>query len=303
MTVRPMRLEDQEAWWDMRRALWPDEPATGVEEDAVAYLRGRHGVFVHERPEGGLGGFVEVSLRPNADGCTTSPVGYLEGWWVAVDLRRSGVGALLVAAAEAWAVEKGCSEMASDATIDNAASRAAHAALGYDAVGEVVQFAKSLEVRSVTGPGRGATVSLREIDDHNVRVICELEVAADQVNYVATNAVSLAEAYATTRVWVRAVYADDTPVGFLMLSDDDEKQRYYLWRFMIDRRHQRLGFGRAAMALLEDYVRTRPAGERIYLSYVPGIGGPHAFYTSVGYRETGVEHGGEREMVKEIAQG
>lgn len=142
-----------------------------------------------------------------------------------------------------------------------------------------------------------ATISLREINDDNVSAVIDLSVSSDQVDLVAPNVMSLAQAFATTKVWVRAVYADSVPVGFVMLSDDDEKPRYYLWRFMIDEHHQGLGYGRQAMELVHDYVRSRPMGDRIYLSYVPADGGPEHFYKSLGYADTGVERDGELEAV------
>ena len=140
-------------------------------------------------------------------------------------------------------------------------------------------------------------VTLRVVDDDNVKAIIDLSVSEDQTEFVAPNVVSLAQAFATTKVWVRAVYLDDEPVGFVMLSDDDEKPRYYLWRFMIDARYQRKGIGRAAMGLVHDYVRTRPNGDRVYLSYVPADGGPGPFYHSLGYQDTGRQHGDELESV------
>jgi diamine N-acetyltransferase len=140
-------------------------------------------------------------------------------------------------------------------------------------------------------------VSLRPVDDDNVQAVIDLSVADDQHEFVAPNVKSLAQAFATTKVWVRAVYAEDVPVGFVMLSDDDEKPRYYLWRFMIDAKHQRRGIGRDAMGLVHEYVRSRPGGDRIYLSYVPEDGGPEEFYKSLGYEDTGVEHDGELEAV------
>ena len=140
-------------------------------------------------------------------------------------------------------------------------------------------------------------VTLREVDDDNVQAVIDLSVADDQVDFVAPNVKSLAQAFATTKVWVRAVYLDDDPVGFVMLSDDHEQPRYYLWRFMIDADHQGQGIGRRAMELLHDYVRTRPQGDRVYLTYVPADGGPGPFYRSLGYVDTGREHGGEREAV------
>ena len=143
-------------------------------------------------------------------------------------------------------------------------------------------------------------VTLREVDDDNVRAVIDLSVSPDQTDFVAPNVTSLAQAFATTKVWVRAVYAGDEPVGFVMLSDDDEKPRYYVWRFMIDHGHQGCGYGTAAMGLVHDYVRTRPGGDRIYLSYVPAEGGPEGFYKGLGYVDTGVVHGGEVEAVLEL---
>ncbi|MGI9666487.1 MAG: GNAT family N-acetyltransferase [Acidimicrobiia bacterium] len=144
------------------------------------------------------------------------------------------------------------------------------------------------------------TVTLRLVDDDNVKAVIDLSVADDQDDFVAPNVVSLAQAFATTKVWVRAVYADDEPVGFVMLSDDDEKPRYYLWRFMIDQRYQRSGYGRHAMALVHEYVQTRPGGDRIYLSYVPSDGGPEGFYKSLGYEDTGDVHDGEHVAMLEF---
>lgn len=143
----------------------------------------------------------------------------------------------------------------------------------------------------------GDPVELRPVDDDNVIAVIGLSVADDQADFVAPNVTSLAQAFAAPNVWVRAVYAGDDPVGFVMLSDDDERPRYYLWRFMIDRRYQHMGFGRQAMALVHDYVRTRPHGDRVYLSYVPAAGGPEDFYKRLGYVDTGVEHDGELEAV------
>lgn len=141
-------------------------------------------------------------------------------------------------------------------------------------------------------------VTLRPIDADNVHaVIDDLSVDESQVDFVAPNAVSLAEAFVAPKVWVRAIYAGDEPVGFAMLSDDDEQPRYYLWRFMIDRRHQRKGYGTEAMRAIHDYVRTRPGGDRIFLSYVPAEGGPQSFYAALGYVDTGRVEDGEVEAI------
>ncbi|WP_245606073.1 GNAT family N-acetyltransferase [Thermus amyloliquefaciens] len=85
----------------------------------------RQAAFVAE-VEGRLVGFVEVSLRPYAEGCATRPVGYLEGWYVAPEWRWQGIGRALVEAAEAWARARGCQEMASDAELGNLLGQEVH---------------------------------------------------------------------------------------------------------------------------------------------------------------------------------
>jgi aminoglycoside 6'-N-acetyltransferase I len=129
----------------MRHALWPEENEQEHEQGMAAWeARGDTAVFVAVRPEGSICGFVEAGSRPYADGCETSPVGYVEGWYVDPDVRREGYGRALLAAAEVWARSQGYREMASDALIDNEMSRLAHLASGYEEVGRVVQFRKSL---------------------------------------------------------------------------------------------------------------------------------------------------------------
>jgi aminoglycoside 6'-N-acetyltransferase I len=130
----------------MRRALWdeiPDEEQVREMDENLA--SDTDDVFFAERPGGGLCGFVEAALRSRADGCDSTPVGYLEGWYVDEDMRRCGVGRALVEAAEAWARARGCRQMASDALLWNEVSHQAHGALGYEENARVVQFKKDLD--------------------------------------------------------------------------------------------------------------------------------------------------------------
>ena len=91
---------------------------------------------------------------------------------------------------------------------------------------------------NTTKPGPNATVSLREITAATLRAVLRLEVAENQQRFVADNATSIAEAHFEPKAWFRAIYAGETPVGFVMLYLDREQPLYYLWRYMIDRRYQ-----------------------------------------------------------------
>jgi diamine N-acetyltransferase len=140
-------------------------------------------------------------------------------------------------------------------------------------------------------------VSLREITADTVRAICRLEVREEQKKFVAPNALSIAQAYFSEYAWFRAIYADDTPVGFLMLEDQSRKPEYYLWRFMIDARYQGMGFGRRALEILIEHVRGRPNATELLTSIHVAEGSPQGFYERLGFRLTG-EYEEEEAMMR-----
>jgi aminoglycoside 6'-N-acetyltransferase I len=130
--------------------LWPDSSPDEHITEAAAILAGNPPstmplvIFVAEIA-GTVVGFVEVGLRSHADGCDgRKPVGFVEGWYVDPDHRRSGIGRALVVAAEDWARAQGCTEIASDTWADNEPSQLAHEALGFAVVDRCVNYRKAL---------------------------------------------------------------------------------------------------------------------------------------------------------------
>jgi diamine N-acetyltransferase len=146
-------------------------------------------------------------------------------------------------------------------------------------------------------PGREAAVSLREITFETLRPVLALEVRQEQAHLVASNAVSIAEAHFAPFAWLRAIYADETPVGFLMLHDEhlleEPRQQgfYFLWRFMVDGRYQGNGYGARAMALLIEHVRSRPHAREFVLSHLDADGNAGDFFRGLGFEYTGERHG------------
>lgn len=136
-------------------------------------------------------------------------------------------------------------------------------------------------------------VHLREITDDNHDAVCALRVRQDQERFVASVAKSLDDAAATPHAnpWYRAVYAGDEPVGFVMLSwnvppSPGIRGPYFLWRLLIDERHQGRGIGRETLTQIVDLLRSDGATE-LLTSYVPGDGEPWPFYHRFGFQPTG----------------
>lgn len=143
--IRRVSRDDGPEWLRMRQALWPDcAPEMHQLEMAEQSEGASAAVFVHQRPDGRLGGFIELSIRDRVDGSLSPQVGYIEGWYVDPDLRGQGLGRQLVEQAEAWTRERGLSELASDAEIANEQSLRAHHAVGFHETFRVVQFLKPL---------------------------------------------------------------------------------------------------------------------------------------------------------------
>ena len=146
--IRPAERADAAKWLEMRYALWPegsvDEHASEIERFFSGQAREPLAVLIAEDPAGRPLGFAELSIRPYAEDCGTDRVAFLEGWYVAPGSRRRGVGGRLVAASEDWARTQGCTEFASDAVLDDAASIAAHRALGFADAGRLQCFRKDL---------------------------------------------------------------------------------------------------------------------------------------------------------------
>jgi diamine N-acetyltransferase len=142
-------------------------------------------------------------------------------------------------------------------------------------------------------------VTLREITFDTVISVVKLSVAESQTKFVATNAVSLAQALFTDEAWYRAVYCGEDLAGFVLLADESllpsppDKPEIEVWRFMIDAAFQGRGIGRAALLQVIEHVRNKGRFTSLQLSYVPGPGCPERFYIDVGFRHTGRVDGNE----------
>ena len=135
-------------------------------------------------------------------------------------------------------------------------------------------------------------VTLRPLDDSNREELLALRVTEAQLQFVSSVADSLAEAHEEPagRAIQFGLYDGDTPVGFVMVSDEVDAPGYYpqyLWKLLIDERHQRRGYGTAALDLVADFFRRRPEVEFMLTSAGQGEGSPISFYERYGFVRTG----------------
>ena len=159
-------------------------------------------------------------------------------------------------------------------------------------------------------------IRLEKINGNNIWEILKLKVGKEQKRFVASNDISIIEAYtvkeANGHAFPFGIYDGQTPVGFVMIGfgvDDDwdnapviARGNYNLWRLMIDESCQHRGYGRQAVSLALDYIRSFPCGKAEYcwLSYDPGNERARQLYNSFGFQETDDMDGEERIAVLKL---
>ncbi len=143
-------------------------------------------------------------------------------------------------------------------------------------------------------------ITLRPITRENFRACIDLKTTPEQEPFVATNVVSIAQAYVEPAFVPRAIYDDETLVGFLMYGRDAETGADWIFRLMIGAEYQGRGYGRAALQQALGLLRRQPDSKEILISYMPENIGAERMYASLGFVPTGaIEHG---EVIARLAE-
>ncbi|ESW83867.1 acetyltransferase [Mesorhizobium sp. LSJC269B00] len=144
-----------------------------------------------------------------------------------------------------------------------------------------------------------ADIRLVSVTGANRALVAALELAADQMDFVASNAESLDEAETDGDARPRVVMAGDRVVGFLMYEapEDDDEARIY--RFMIDRVHQGQGYGKAALREVLDEIMRLGHISHVSICYEPGNEAARRLYRAAGFVEEGPDEDGE--MIADLA--
>ncbi len=145
MKMERARTQTLGEWVTLRAELWPGESKLDLERHARDLLAKDAVAFLLRNETGAAVAMAEAAVRQDyVNGCSTSPVTFLEGIYVRPAWRRRGLARRLCAAVEAWGREHGCREFASDALIDNETSHRMHEALGFEERERVVCYCKPL---------------------------------------------------------------------------------------------------------------------------------------------------------------
>ncbi len=327
-TVRPLHDDDLDAVVGFRRdpevsryqnwpSPYPEEHARSMVDGSADPIRGAWIAAVIEH-DGTVVGDLGIGLTADA---MTASLGYT--------LARSAQGRGLASEAVAGVVDRlfatGVHRIVAEVDPENRTSARLLERLGFRHEGTAVRaelvrgewldndhFALLAEDRRgwlARPSGPPAEVRLAEMTDEMVMAVYRLRTHRYEERYVSPMAMSYLDALfpeevdagypeetgrrVRTRPWMRAVLADEDVVGFVMLADPDGGvDEPYLWRLLIDRRHQRRGIGARVVEAVVADLRAR-GFTTLLTSWALGPGAPQPFYLGLGFVPTGHLDDGE----------
>lgn len=145
--IRPVTPNDATAWRALRVARWPEIMASAHALQLVHFFwSGSRDVacFVAEE-NGGIVGFLELSLREEVTFSGRSPVAHVDGWYVMPEWQGRGIGRALIAAGEAWGRARRCESLTAHTSLESESDHAMHTALGFAPVARMVQWRRTLK--------------------------------------------------------------------------------------------------------------------------------------------------------------
>ena len=143
--IRKAESKDLPILAELACQLWPDHTVEEMQVEFAEILAKPDSAFFLAYVEDVPIGFAQCQLRYDyVEGTDSSPVGYLEGIYVASEYRKHGIARELLTACESWAKEKGCTEFASDCELENTQSLQFHMKVGFEEANRIICFTKKL---------------------------------------------------------------------------------------------------------------------------------------------------------------
>lgn len=143
--IQKAEIKDLPILAELACQLWPEHTAGDIQAEFAQIIAKTDAAFFLAYAEETAIGFAQCQLRYDyVEGTDSSPVGYMEGIYVAEEYRKHGIARELLAACERWAKEKGCTEFASDCELDNTQSLQFHLNVGFEEANRIICFTKKL---------------------------------------------------------------------------------------------------------------------------------------------------------------
>lgn len=146
----------------------------------------------------------------------------------------------------------------------------------------------------MTRPAPDAPIRLVPLDADNWEEAANLTLRDHQIAFIAPNVASIAESRFHPELRPIAVYAGDAMIGFAMYARSNHDGQYWIYRFMIDQRYQRQGFGLRSMLVLIDHIRALPNVPEVNIAYDDHNEPARQLYLRAGFIEGGLAPWGER---------
>ena len=145
LMIRNALLSDAATVAALAQQLWPHHEAAQLLEEFEPLLEDENAAVFLAFSDDMPVGFAQCQLRHDyVEGTASSPVGYLEGIFVAPAYQKQGIARALLASCEKWAKEQGCSEFASDCELSNTNSLRFHLSMGFEEANRIICFTKKL---------------------------------------------------------------------------------------------------------------------------------------------------------------
>lgn len=144
------------------------------------------------------------------------------------------------------------------------------------------------------------SISLRDITADNWEQCIALTPQESQVQFIAPNVYSIAQSKFLTNFYTKGIYSDDTMVGFVMYGLDPDDWNYWVYRLMVDAKHQGKGFGRAGMELAVEHMTALEDCRKIVVAYHPQNEGARQLYAKLGFAFETDAPWGEKMVYKEV---
>ena len=143
--IQKAEIKDLPILAELACKLWPDPTVEEMQAEFAEILAKTDAAYFLAYAEETAIGFAQCQLRYDyVEGTDSSPVGYMEGIYVAEEYRKHGIARELLAACESWAKEKGCTEFASDCELENTQSLQFHMKVGFEEANRIICFTKKL---------------------------------------------------------------------------------------------------------------------------------------------------------------